>query len=130
MVPRYSQDDLDGFFAEIDVLLFLSQWKETFGLTIREALARGIRVMQTDSGGTTEHSGGDLVEIMPMGWEPDRLNALIAVEVARGQVTHAPAPVTETGAQAAELLELIGSRGLMPGKARTRTAVVKAAGAG
>ncbi|AZV80576.1 hypothetical protein EBB79_21585 (plasmid) [Parasedimentitalea marina] len=41
--PRFSQSDMDDFYSKIDVLLFTSQWKETFGLAIREALARGIR---------------------------------------------------------------------------------------
>jgi glycosyltransferase involved in cell wall biosynthesis len=55
--PRFSQVQLDHFYAQIDVLLFMSQWKETYGLAIREALVRGIRVIQTDSGGTVEHNG-------------------------------------------------------------------------
>jgi glycosyltransferase involved in cell wall biosynthesis len=57
VVPRFEQDRLDDFYTQIDVLLFMSQWKETYGLAIREALARGIRVIQTDSGGTVEHKG-------------------------------------------------------------------------
>lgn len=55
--PRFVQAQMDEFYAGIDVLLFMSQWKETYGLAIREALARGIRVIQTDSGGTVEHDG-------------------------------------------------------------------------
>ena len=31
--PAYSQDTIDHFFSEIDVLLFPTQWKESFGLT-------------------------------------------------------------------------------------------------
>ena len=71
--PRYDQASMDDFFAEIDVLLFLSQWKETYGLTIREALARGIRVIQTDSGGTVEHPAADRARMLAIGDGPDQL---------------------------------------------------------
>lgn len=65
--PRYSQDQMDSFYSKIDVLLFMSQWKETFGLAIREAICRGIRVIQTDSGGTTEHDAVDPDALIPIG---------------------------------------------------------------
>ena len=65
--PRFSQSRMDEFYAKIDVLLFMSQWKETFGLAIREALARGITVIQTDSGGTTEHSAVVPENLIPIG---------------------------------------------------------------
>ncbi|MDQ7084915.1 MAG: glycosyltransferase [Sulfurovum sp.] len=55
---HYSQKGLDDFFASIDVLLFPSQWKESFGLTIREALVRDVWVISTDAGGVVE----DIVE--------------------------------------------------------------------
>lgn len=71
--PRFSQDEMDAFYAKVDVLLFMSQWKETFGLTIREALARGIRVIQTDSGGTVEHAATDPDRMLQIGDGPDRL---------------------------------------------------------
>ena len=51
---EYSQKALDDFFASIDVLLFPSQWKESFGLTIREALVRDVWVISTDAGGVVE----------------------------------------------------------------------------
>jgi O-antigen biosynthesis protein len=35
-------------------LLFPTQWKESFGLTIREALARNVRVITTDAGGVID----------------------------------------------------------------------------
>ncbi|WP_321365639.1 glycosyltransferase [uncultured Celeribacter sp.] len=73
IVEKYSQDTMDGFYAQIDVLLFMSQWKETFGLTIREALSRGIRVIQTDSGGTTEHPALDADRLIPIGASAERL---------------------------------------------------------
>jgi len=53
-VPAYTQDTMDDFFSQIDVLLFPSQWKESFGLTVREALVRDVWVICTDGGGTAE----------------------------------------------------------------------------
>ena len=50
----FDQTTIDDFFSSIDVLLFPSQWKESFGLTVREALIRDVWVIATDSGGTVE----------------------------------------------------------------------------
>jgi glycosyltransferase involved in cell wall biosynthesis len=68
IVPAYKQDTIDDFFDTIDVLLFPSQWKESFGLTVREALIRDVWVLATDSGGAAE----DVVDgvngtLVPMG---------------------------------------------------------------
>lgn len=65
--PRFDQQDMDQFYAQIDVLLFMSQWKETFGLAIREALARGVKVIQTNSGGTVEHEAASAADLIPIG---------------------------------------------------------------
>lgn len=54
IVPAYNQSTIDEFFADIDVLLFPTQWKESFGLTVREALARNVWVIVTDAGGVVE----------------------------------------------------------------------------
>lgn len=54
IVPAYTQSNIDNFFANIDVLLFPTQWKESFGLTVREALARNVWVIATDAGGVVE----------------------------------------------------------------------------
>jgi glycosyltransferase involved in cell wall biosynthesis len=54
IVPAYTQDGIDAFFAGFDVLLFPSQWKESFGLTVREALARNVWVIATEGGGPGE----------------------------------------------------------------------------
>jgi O-antigen biosynthesis protein len=54
VVPAYTQSNIDEFFAGIDVLLFPTQWKESFGLTVREALARNVWVITTDAGGVVE----------------------------------------------------------------------------
>jgi len=75
--PRYDSRSIDDFYAKTDVLLFLSQWKETFGLTIREALARGILVIQTDAGGASEHGGLEQVRLLKIGDGPGRLRAEI-----------------------------------------------------
>ena len=52
--PAYSQDTIDHFFSEIDILLFPTQWKESFGLTVREAVLRDVWVIATDAGGVSE----------------------------------------------------------------------------
>ena len=52
--PAFTQSTIDEFFAHIDVLLFPTQWKESFGLTVREALARNVWVIATDAGGVVE----------------------------------------------------------------------------
>ncbi|MCD9557547.1 glycosyltransferase [Photobacterium carnosum] len=54
IVPAYNQDSIDEFFSEIDVLLFPTQWKESFGLTVREAISRNVWVIATDAGGVVE----------------------------------------------------------------------------
>ena len=60
IVDGYSntQEGLDSFFADIDVLLFPSQCKESFGLTVREALVRDVWVLSTNAGGVEE----DIIE--------------------------------------------------------------------
>lgn len=55
---KNTQEGLDNFFSDIDVLLFPSQCKESFGLTVREALVRDVWVMSTNAGGVEE----DIVE--------------------------------------------------------------------
>ncbi|WP_282295824.1 glycosyltransferase [Stenotrophomonas sp. PS02289] len=53
-VPAYNQENIDDFFGNIDVLLFPTQWKESFGLSVREALIRDVWVIATDAGGVIE----------------------------------------------------------------------------
>lgn len=55
IVPGYNRESLDDFFGSIDVLLFPSQWKESYGLTVREAMLHGVWPIATDGGGTVEH---------------------------------------------------------------------------
>lgn len=54
ILQPYTQETIDEFFSQIDVLLFPSQWKESFGLTVREALVRDVWVIATNGGGTIE----------------------------------------------------------------------------
>ena len=58
ILPSYTQENMNEFYENIDVLLFPTQWKESFGLTVREALIRDIWVIATDAGGVIE----DLVQ--------------------------------------------------------------------
>lgn len=104
---RYSQDDMDAFFAKIDVLLFMSQWKETFGLVIREALARGIQVIQTDSGGSTEHGLIAQDQLIPIGPDPAPLRHQISQAIEAHPAQQAPQKIADFASQAAELERLM-----------------------
>ncbi|MGI3163936.1 glycosyltransferase [Pseudooceanicola sp. 200-1SW] len=118
VVPRYDQAGMDAFWAEVDVLLFPSQWKETFGLTLREALARGVRVIQTDSGGTVEHAGPDRGRMLPLGAGPEALRREIRHALDRADRHGAPVPVTGFAEQAQAFVALtaplIEPRGAWP----------------
>lgn len=105
--PRFDQDNIDDFYAEIDVLLFMSQWKETFGLAIREAISRGIRVVQTDSGGTTEHPLADPDKLIPIGAGSDALKAQVEEVLHRGTADMQTASVATYADQAAQFLDII-----------------------
>lgn len=107
IVPRFEQDTIDDFYAEIDVLLFMSQWKETFGLTVREAIARGIRVIQTDSGGTTEHAAVERDRLIPIGASPEVLKAEIKRCLASGASHPAPTAVASYEDQADQLMRYV-----------------------
>lgn len=78
IVDGYTQETMDEFFSRIDVLLFPSQWKESFGLTVREALARDVWVIATDGGGPVEDiEDGVNGEIIPIGQDPQPLASAI-----------------------------------------------------
>ncbi|MEL6806799.1 MAG: glycosyltransferase [Pseudomonadota bacterium] len=98
--PRFEQADMDAYYAQIDVLLFMSQWKETFGLTIREALARGIDVIQTDSGGTVEHTGAHAGEPIPIGACPSVLSKRLVSALAQHPKANTPTRVAGYADQA------------------------------
>ena len=74
ILPAYNMDTMDNFYSKIDVLLFPSQWKESFGLTVREALVRDIWVISTNGGGTTEDlREGENATIIPITNNPEPL---------------------------------------------------------
>ena len=78
IVAAYRQEGLDEFFDGIDVLLFPSQWKESYGLSVREALARSVWVIATTPGGQSE----DVVDgvngrLIPLDGRPHALTAAI-----------------------------------------------------
>ncbi|WP_238534572.1 glycosyltransferase [Pantoea vagans] len=54
VVPAFTQENMDEFFNSIDVLLYPTQSKESFGLTVREALIRNVWVITSDAGGAVE----------------------------------------------------------------------------
>ncbi|EUK17586.1 glycosyltransferase [Commensalibacter papalotli (ex Servin-Garciduenas et al. 2014)] len=53
-IPPYDVQGKDDFFYGIDVLLFPSQWKESYGMTVREALLRDVWVICSNPGGQSE----------------------------------------------------------------------------
>ena len=74
IIPPYTMETLDDFYSNIDVLLFPSQWKESFGLTVREALRRDVWIISTDGGGTVEDlRAGENATIIPIGNSPSLL---------------------------------------------------------
>ena len=78
VVPAYAQDEMDAFFAGIDVLVFPSQWKESFGLTVREALARDVWVIATGGGGPAEAiADGVNGTLIPLDGDPAKLTGAV-----------------------------------------------------
>lgn len=70
-VEAYQQETIDDFFAQIDVLLFPSQWKESFGLVVREALVRDVWVIATGEGGVAEDiRDGENGTLLPLTEDP------------------------------------------------------------
>lgn len=104
IVPRYDQTTIDAFYAGIDTLLFLSQWKETFGLTVREAICRGVDLIQTDSGGTTEHPLATPERLLKIGCRPEALRQRIEATLSAPGSHPAPAKVRSFATQADELV--------------------------
>ncbi len=77
--PAYNAATMDAFFGDIDVLLFPSQWKESFGLTVREALVRDVWVITTDAGGAAEDIvDGENGTVIPLGADETPLKGAIA----------------------------------------------------
>ena len=114
VMPGFAPDAADSFYGQIDVLLFPTRWKESFGLAIREALQRGIWVITSDAGGTVE----DLVDgvngrVIPFGDAGEALFAAILeakerVEAWRADPQLRPSTrVRHYGEQAKELAGVI-----------------------
>jgi len=66
LVPPYTQDGIDAFFAGVDVLVAPSLAPESFGLGVREALARHVWVVATRVGALADAIepgvNGDVIE--------------------------------------------------------------------
>jgi O-antigen biosynthesis protein len=74
----FTQSTIDEFYDEIDVLLCPSQWKESFGLAVREALIRHKWVIVTDAGGIAEDVvPGENGTIIPMVSDPQFLREAV-----------------------------------------------------
>lgn len=74
LIPAFGQDGLDKFFAEVDVLLFPTLCRESFGLIVREALIRGVWVVTTAAGGAVEDiEDGVNGTILPLELSPELL---------------------------------------------------------
>ena len=54
VLPFVRHEDIDSLYRQMDVLLFPSLWNESFGLTVREAIARDVFVLSSDCGGPGE----------------------------------------------------------------------------
>ena len=113
VVPAYAQDGLDAFFDGIDVLLFPSQWKESFGLSVREALARDVWVIATAGGGQADDiEDGVNGRLIPLDGRPDGLRdavgelLLVPERLDSYRNPHATS-IAGYDVQAAELLEML-----------------------
>ena len=84
VAPPYTRRTMDEFFGGLDVLLFPSQWKESFGLTVREAFARDVWVIATDAGGVVEDCvHGTNATVIPMDGSSHGLETAIRECLAR-----------------------------------------------
>jgi len=109
ILPAYDQDNLDTFYSRIDVLLFPTQCKESFGLTVREALIRDIWVITTDAGGVVEDvfdgENGDIIPLLDDGTALERavVRALDRAEAMKNHVNPYKADIADHEHQAEEL---------------------------
>ncbi|MCP1203153.1 glycosyltransferase [Acetobacter oryzoeni] len=77
-IPAYTRETIDAFFNSIDVLLFPSQWKESYGLTVREALSRDVWVISTAPGGQAEDiEDGVNGTLIPIDGRPETLQMAV-----------------------------------------------------
>ncbi|GAJ28703.1 glycosyltransferase [Acidomonas methanolica] len=112
VLPAYTQETMDDFYDGIDVLLFPSQWKESFGLTVREALARDVWVIATAPGGQAEPiEDGVNGTLIPLDASPEALTAAMTAlleQAARFEHYRNPLKdrLSDYETQADELLEI------------------------
>ncbi len=115
VVPAYTQDGLDDFFDRLDVLLFPSQWKESFGLSVREALARDVWVIATEDGGQADEiEDGANGRLIPMDGRADGLTdavteLLLAPQRLDGYRNPQAGRIASYDSQAVELAALLRS---------------------
>ena len=111
--PPFEVNGMNDFYSGIDVLLFPSCLKESFGLTVREALARNVWVIATDAGGDIANDlkdgeNGNLVKlgdarsfraaIQSLIYNPERLS---------GYVNPYRMKITTVEQQVSELMKMI-----------------------
>jgi len=96
LIDAYDQDTMNDFFANIDVLLFPSQWKESFGLTVREAMVRHVWVISTESGGTIEDMrNGENATVIPLSTETKYLEEAVKACMSRDWTSYKNPYVSE-----------------------------------
>lgn len=108
ILPPYRQSTIDRFYSQIDVMLFLSQWKETFGLTLREAATRGLEIIQTAGGGTTEHPAYEDASVLEIGAGPQDIAKALS-DVLEGPRRAQPCTVRGYAEQAEQLINIVGN---------------------
>lgn len=78
IVPAYTQETIDEFFNDIDVLLCPTQAVESFGLAVREALIRHVWVIATDAGALSEDIvPGQNGEVVPLNSNGDEFRRAV-----------------------------------------------------
>ena len=78
VIPAFTQANMDEFYDSIDVLLYPTQSKESFGLTVREALIRNVWVITSDAGGAAEDIiVGENGYVIPFNNNPDDLQGAV-----------------------------------------------------
>jgi glycosyltransferase involved in cell wall biosynthesis len=117
ILPSYDQTNMDAFYSHIDVLLFPTQWKESFGLTVREALIRDIWVITTDAGGVVEDVvDGENGEVIPLLDDGTALRAAVErvldhADAVRNHNNPYKDKIVDHEQQAAELYEFLSTVG-------------------
>ena len=116
-VPPFDHHNMDSFYNSFDVLLFPSCWKESFGLTVREALARNVWVISTDAGGDIGYDlkdgvNGDLVKMFDAKAFATAMQRLIDhPEKLNDYVNPLRGKITTHAAQVDDMLQILKARG-------------------